>query len=95
MSINFKTKCSSLANKWNYSIHMRPLFTDLNEAVREVKKRKTDPKILSKIANFLDGDVPVHFNQSDPVFYLSRHLGSPNFEAIKAYEMTKNLGYSL
>lgn len=74
---------------------MDPLFTPLAKAVTEAERRKNDSVITSKIAKFLDDDIPKHFSGTKPVFYLSRHLGSPNFESIKVLEMTKDYNLPL
>ena len=95
MSIKDKIKYNPVSNLWNYHTHMAPLFTSLPEAVAEIKRRKTDPVITAKISKFLKGDIPAHFNGTKPVFYLSRHLGSPNFETLKVYDMTKEYDFPL
>lgn len=71
------------------------LLTPKNQAIEEIKKRRKDKELVKKVSNFLDGDIPAHFNQEKPILYLSRHLATPNYEALKFIEIGKPLGLPL
>ena len=65
------------------------IFTPLEEAVEEIKKRNQDSHLRKKVEDFLNGDIPEHFNQEQPIFYLSRHVATPNYEALRCVELAK------
>jgi len=64
-------------------------FTPLPEAVIEIERRRKDSKLRAKIEAYLNGDIPEHFTYSKPTFYLSRHIATPNYEALRFIEITK------
>ena len=70
-------------------------FTQKEEAIKEIKRRRQDNELLKKVSNFLDGDIPDHFNKEKPILYLSRHLATPNYEALRFIEVCKLGGLPL
>lgn len=65
---------------------MQDFLTPLDEAVSEIYSRQNNTNLKIKINEFLNGDIPDHF-QNGPIFYLSRHIASPNFEALRFIEL--------
>jgi hypothetical protein len=72
--------------------NLKEIFTPLKEAVIEIKRRQSDKNLFKKVEDYLNGDVPFHFAQSEPIFYLSRHIATPNYEALRFIELTKPFG---
>lgn len=66
------------------------IFTPLDEAVEIIKERRKDKELKHKIELFLDNNIPEHFSYSSPILYLSRHLLTPNYEALRFIEITKD-----
>lgn len=71
---------------------LQKFFTPLDSAVEEIKRRQLDTALFKKVEDFLGGDIPEHFAQPDPIFYLSRHIATPNYEALRFVELTKPYG---
>ena len=67
---------------------IKSFLIPLDEAVAELRHRRTDTELQIKINEFLNGDIPNHF-KNGPIFYLSRHVASPNFEALRFIELCK------
>lgn len=61
----------------------------IDEAVAEIENRRKNPDLAKKVAGYLQNDLPEHFSRSKPIFYLSRHLATPNFEIEQVIEITK------
>jgi hypothetical protein len=64
-------------------------FTPLEEAISEAKQRRNNPELVKKIHDYLNGDIPKHFDREEPVLYLSRHIATPNYEALRFVEIGK------
>ncbi len=64
-------------------------FTPLPEAVAEIERRRKDSELRRKVEAYLHGDIPEHFTYSKPIFYLSRHIATPNYEALRFIEITE------
>ncbi len=64
-------------------------FTPLPEAVAEIERRRKDPELRRKVEAYLHGDIPEHFTYSKPIFYLSRHIATPNYETLRFIEITQ------
>jgi hypothetical protein len=64
-------------------------FTALETALIEVKKRRQDSDLMGAVEAFLDGDIPLHFKKTDPIFYLSRYIATPNYEALFFLDLGK------
>lgn len=71
------------------------LLTPKKQAIEEIKKRRKNKELVKKVNDFLGGDIPAHFNQEEPILYLSRHLATPNYEALKFIEIGRPLGLPL
>jgi hypothetical protein len=72
-----------------FSEYKNYILTKPDEAVSIIEARRQDPSLQKAVADYLDKDIPVHFNQNKPVLYLSRHLATPNLETLKFIEVAK------
>jgi len=68
------------------------IFTSLEDAITEARRRKSDPILVQAVHDFLDGDIPEHFLHPEPILYLARHVATPNYEALRFIELTKDKG---
>lgn len=68
----------------------RDIFTPLDEAIAEIRRRREDPMLVRAVSEFLNHDIPAHFNNSAPILYLCRHVATPNFEALRFIEIGKS-----
>ena len=73
----------------------RDIFTPLPDALSLIHSRRQDSGLMQAISEFLEGDIPFHFNQEKPILYLCRHIATPNFEALRFIEIGKPLGLPL
>lgn len=64
-------------------------FTDVDVAISQIKTRRGDLQLKAKVDSFLNNSIPTHFNQDKPILYLSRHIATPNFEALHFIEIAK------
>jgi hypothetical protein len=64
-------------------------FTPLDVAVEEIRRRRNDPELISKVNAYLKNDAPKHLDREVPVLYLARHIATPNFEALRFIELCK------
>lgn len=71
------------------------ILTPLDEAVLEIRERRKNPELLKRVHTYLDGDIPKHFDREDPIFYLSRHIATPNYESLRFVELGKPHGLPL
>ena len=67
----------------------KSIFTPLPEAVLEIKKRREDAELIKRVDEYLNGDIPKHFNREEPILYLSRHIATPNYESLRFVELGK------
>lgn len=71
------------------------LMTDLMmtpfEAVKELKKRQSDPELKKKVEEYLEGDIP-EYAKDGPILYLARHIVTPNFETLRFIHLISQLG---
>lgn len=67
------------------------IFTPLDEAIAEIKRRRKDSGLVERVKTFL-GSIPEHFDQKDPILYLSRHVATPNLETLRFIELAKPYG---
>ncbi len=72
--------------------NLEKFFTPLEEAVVEIKRRREDKDLIKKVEDFFNADIPPHFNGSDPICYLARHVATPNFETLHFIELAKSTG---
>lgn len=70
-------------------------MTPLEEAIVEIKKRREDTALIQRVYDYLEGDIPEHFNREQPILYLSRHIATPNYEALRFVELGKPHGLPL
>lgn len=66
-----------------YHDKVHALQTPLKEAMSEIIKRRRDDDLIHAIREYLKDDIPDHFNQQTPVFYLSRHIATANYETLR------------
>ncbi len=66
-------------------------ITPIEEAIRIINERRKDPLLVSKVESYLNNDIPLHFKYEKPTLYLSRHLATPNYEAIHFMNLCKPL----
>ena len=55
------------------------VYTPIEEAVKELEKRRKDKILEKKVLELLNGDVPDPFEKKEK-FVLARHLVTPNYE---------------
>jgi hypothetical protein len=77
------------------SYNPRDFYTPLEEAISEIKKRREDPTLMQKVREYLDGDIPSHFDREQPILYMARHIATPNYEAMRFVELGKPHGLPL
>ena len=56
--------------------------TPLEKALKENEKRRKNTELQQAVGDFLKDDVPKHFNQQQPIFYLSRYMATPDYETL-------------
>lgn len=73
----------------------KDFYTPLEEAVIEIQRRRSDKELMQKVHDYLQGDIPEHFNREQPILYLARHIATPNYEAMRFVELGKPFGLPL
>lgn len=73
-----KTKLEK--HKYFKSIHH--LQTSHEVAIKEIHVRRNDADLIQKVQNYLQNDIPNHFQYTKPTLYLSRHVATPNYETL-------------
>ncbi|HEY0964734.1 MAG TPA: hypothetical protein VGE31_02980 [Candidatus Paceibacterota bacterium] len=76
-------------------IDVKPFLTPADYALREIERRRHNPALMAKVAEYLNNDIPAHFKQTKPIFYFSRHIATPNYETLRFIEVTKDYGCPL
>jgi len=66
-------------------------LTPFDVAVKELKARRLDRSLERKVREYLAEDVPFHF-RGDPIFYLARHIATPNFETLRFLHLVDSAG---
>lgn len=79
--------------KFHY--YFSKIRTPLEKAVAEIDKRREDTGLRKEVNDFLDSDIPLHFNGRQPIFYLSRYIATPDYETLKFYEMVKSYSFPI
>ncbi len=69
-------------------------LTPFHDAIEELKKRKEDPVLAEKVSAYLNADIPTYFYDT-PVFYLARHLATPNFETQRFVHLLEYEGFTI
>jgi hypothetical protein len=77
------------------SYNPHDFYTPLEEAILEIKKRREDPILMKKVREYLNGDIPAHFDREQPILYMARHIATPNYEAMRFVELGKPYGLPL
>lgn len=67
------------------------VYTPLEEAREEIRKRRNDPALKKKVEEVLKGDIPDIFHES-PRLVLARQVVSPNYELLHFLELAKDIG---
>lgn len=65
-------------------------FTPFDEAIAEIERRRQDSSLKAAVEAYLGHDIPEIFNGPEPIFYLSRHVATPNYETLRFIELTKD-----
>lgn len=61
------------------------------EALAELHKRRQNPALKKKIEEYFKGDIPEYL-KGEPVMYMARHIGTPNFETLRFIHLVRELG---
>ena len=69
----------------------RRFLTSPDVALKELDRRRKDTRLLEKVSQYFDNDIPSYFG-SKPIFYLARHIATPNFETLRFIEISKKFG---
>lgn len=75
-------KIRRIIEKNSFKKLLTEVHTPLDEAIFEIQRRRADESLQRKVRNYLNGDIPAHFNQKTPVCYLSRHIATANEETL-------------
>lgn len=62
------------------------------EAIEELRRRQWDPSLKRRVETLLNGDIPDYL-KGDPIFYIARHVATPNFEMLRFVHLFGDLGY--
>ncbi len=65
----------------------KKIFTPLDQAVEQIAINRSQSKVLESVKDFLDNDIPIHFDNDEFVFYLSRFIATPNLELLKTLSL--------
>jgi len=66
------------------------IYTPLEEAKEEIKRRWEDKELKEKIDKFLGEDIP-NFLLDSPKAYIARHVATPNFEFFRFLELADKM----
>ncbi len=72
-------------------MNINDIYTPLEEAKEEIKRRWEDKELRKKVEEFLDGDVP-DFLSDSPKAHLVRHVSSPNLEFFRFKDLADQAG---
>lgn len=73
-------------------MNVKPFLVTPEYAVREIEHRRRNHELVRKVREYLNDDIPAHFDQAKPVFHFSRHIATPNYETLRFIEVTKPFG---
>lgn len=65
------------------------IHTGLDAAVLEIKKRRQDTRLFTEVKQFLNSDIPPHFENREPIFYMSRYIATPDYETLQFIDAVK------
>jgi hypothetical protein len=77
----FKKFFQSPNNRYLSEVHS--LQTPLKHAYAEIIKRRQNRELIAAVESYLCQDIPEHFVRDTPIFYLSRHVGTANYETLR------------
>jgi len=67
-------------------------YSTLSQAIVELERRRQDPELRKRVEEYLDGDIPEHFDD-EPILYLARHVATPNQETRAFLEICEHLNF--
>lgn len=67
------------------------VYTPLDEALKELKKRRQDVKLAEKIREFLHNDIPSFLKRLPTRAVLFRQVVTPNYEVRRFFHITQGL----
>jgi hypothetical protein len=67
------------------------ILTPLPDALKELERRRLDPKLTEAVRTYLHDDIP-EYCRDEPVLYLARHIATPNFETKRFVHLTAETG---
>jgi hypothetical protein len=73
---------------------IKRLLTPFSEAIEQLKRRKNDAKLEQRVEEYLNADIPNYFLDV-PVFYLARHIATPNFETLRFMHLLDSAGFKI
>jgi hypothetical protein len=71
-----------------------PFLTSFEDALVEIEYRRKHTNLKERVDAFLNNDIPTVFKSEEPIFYLSRHIATPNYETLRFIELTINHSYA-
>lgn len=80
---------SEKIERLKFAYYCRSMLTPLDTAVATIQERNRDTGLRKEVSDFLEGDIPLHFNGRSPIFYLSRYVATPDYETLQFYQMVK------
>jgi len=69
--------------------------TPLHRAITENLERRKNTELRQAISDFLEDDIPQHFNNQQPIFYLSRYMATPDYETLHFSDQVKQTGWPI
>ena len=69
-------------------------YTSIEHVPALLAERRRDQSLIKKVISALDGDIPDYLLEHD-CLVLSRHISTPNSEALYALEQAKKLGFMM
>jgi hypothetical protein len=77
--------------KFNY-LHNK-INTPLTEAIEENQKRRENSELKQAVCDFLKDDIPQHFTGTQPIFYLSRYIATPDYETLHYFNQVQKTNW--
>jgi hypothetical protein len=75
-----------MQKRWTDGLLLTP-----QQAIDELRKRQTDLSLKKAVELKLQGDLPDYL-RDNPIFYLARHIATPNFETLRFTHLISHLG---
>jgi hypothetical protein len=67
------------------------IYTPVQEATAELRRRRRNPELLRQVCTALGGDIPRYLLENE-CFVLSRHIATPNNEALYVFDQAARHG---